>query len=120
MNVNKTKSMVISKKQQSPKINSIIEGKSIEQTPKIIYLRYMQSENGKCEAEIKRRTEIARKSFEKMSNILTSRNIKIEIRKRLLKCYVWSTLLYGTETWTLTNVLTNILMPLRCWHIEDL
>ena len=39
-----------------------------------------------------------------MAKILTSRNISIELRSRIAKCYIWSTHLYGAETWTLTKV----------------
>ena len=35
-----------------------------------------------------------------MSDVLTSRNIEIETRKRLARCYVLSTFLYASETWT--------------------
>ena len=63
----------------------------------------MATEDGKSESEIKQRIEIARGAFENMSKVLTNGSININTRKRLLKCYVWSTLLYGAETWTLTN-----------------
>ena len=68
----------------------------------MVYLGYMATEDGKCYKEIKRRVGIARTAFESMANIVTSRNISIELRSRIVKCYIWSTLLYGTETWTLT------------------
>jgi hypothetical protein len=28
----------------------------------------------------------------------------LEMRKKLVKCYIWSTALYGAETWTLQAV----------------
>ena len=42
-----------------------------------------------------------------MSKILTSRNISIELRSRIAKRYIWSTLVYGAETWTLTKVTSD-------------
>ena len=36
-----------------------------------------------------------------MSDVLTARNIEIETRKDLARCYALSTLLYASETWTL-------------------
>ena len=38
--------------------------------------------------EIKRRIQLARKVFEKMSKVLTSRNINIQTRKRASQCYI--------------------------------
>ena len=48
--------------------------------------------------EIRRRIVIAKSSFTSMNKIFTSRNIDMAVRLRLLKYYIWSTLLYGCET----------------------
>ena len=56
----------------------------------MIYLGHMAIENGKSEAEIKRRIDIARTAFTSMSKMLTSRRISVDTRLRLSKCYVWS------------------------------
>ena len=72
----------------------------------MIYLGSLKTEVGKCEKEIKRRTELARSAFEKkMSKVLTSRTINIQTRKRASQCYIWSMLLYGSETWALTEAI---------------
>ena len=59
--------------------------------------------------EIKRRIEIARNAFNNMKSVLSPRNISLNTRNEifLTKCYVWSTLLYGAETWTITKTLTK-------------
>ena len=67
MNVKKTKSMVVTKNPQVPRINIPIEGKPVEQVERMIYLGHMATEDGKSESEIKRRIEIARGAFENMS-----------------------------------------------------
>ena len=72
-----------------------------------MYLGDMATEDGKCDKEIKRRIEIARTALESMAKILTSKNIGIELRSRIAKCCIWSTLLYGAETWTLTKVTSD-------------
>ena len=102
MNIIKTKSMMISRKKPVPNISISVEGKPIQQLDKMVYLGYMATEDRKCDKEIKRRIGIVRTAFESMVEILTSRNISIELRSRIAKCYIWSTLLYGAETWTLT------------------
>ena len=50
-----------------------------------------------------------------MAKILTSKNISIELRSHIAKCYIWSTLLYGAETWTLTNVTSDKSEAFEMW-----
>ena len=92
-----------------------VERKPIQQVDRMVYLGYMATEDGKCDKEIKRRIGIARTAFETMAKILTSRNISIELRSRIAKCYIWSTLLYGAETWTLTKVTFDKLEAFEMW-----
>ena len=33
--------------------------------------------------------------------------MNIELRLRLVNCYVWSVLLYGAETWTINKAMEN-------------
>ena len=104
MNIIKTESMVISRKKPVTNISISVERKPIQKVDRMVYLGYMATEDGNCDKEIKRRIGIARTAFESMAKILTSRNISIELRLRIAKCYIWSTLLYGTETWTPSKV----------------
>ena len=39
-----------------------------------------------------------------MRTIMTNPMISIPARLRFIKCYVWSTLLYGVETWTISKL----------------
>ena len=50
-----------------------------------------------------------------MNIILTARNINIAVRLRVLKCYIWSTLLYGCETWTISGDMIQKLEALETW-----
>ena len=43
---------------------------------------------------------MAKAAFNKNKNLLTSK-LDLNLRKKLVKCYVWSMALYGAETWTL-------------------
>ena len=60
-------------------------------------------DDGRCECEIKNRIEIARSTFIKMRDVLTSWKLHLEIRKRLQRCYVLYTVLYASESWTLNK-----------------
>ena len=65
--------------------------------------------------EVKRRIEISWSAFIKMNKILTSRKTSIDTRKSICVCYVWSTLLYGSENWTLTKITTKKLQAFEMW-----
>ena len=43
-----------------------------------------------------------------------------KLRIRVLKCYVWSTLLYGSETWTLTSDLMKQLEATDMWFLRKM
>ena len=66
-------------------------------------IRRRRSEEGDQKKEIRRRIEIAKSTFTSMNKVLISISIDIAVRMRVLKCYVWSTLLYGWETWTISG-----------------
>jgi len=44
--------------------------------------------------------------------------VDINLRKKLVKCYIWSIALYGAETWTLSRVDLKYLASseLWCWR----
>ena len=103
MNIIKTKTMVVGKTIPSPRVNIMLDGKSIEQTDKMVSLGELLTADGRCEKEVKRKIALAKSAFHEMLRVLKSRNINMRTSKRILQCYIWSTLLYGCETWTLTK-----------------
>ena len=60
----------------------------------------MLTEDGRCTCEIKSRISMAKAAFNKKKNLFTSK-LDLNLRKRLVRCYVCSIALYGAETWTL-------------------
>ena len=107
--------MIITKKEEKPKIKTTIDGTDIEQVTHFTYLGQEMTEDGRCETEIKRRIGIAKSTFSKMNKILTSKNIALDTRKRILQCYIWSTLLYGAETWTVSETMAKRLSAFEMW-----
>ena len=77
-------------------------GQQIKLVKKFKYLGYMITSYGKCITEIKKRIATAKDAFQKLSLILKNRNISMTTKFRVLKTYVWSTLTYGCECWTIT------------------
>ena len=95
--------MVISKKAIVPSCNLQSRGQQIKLVKKFKYLGYMITSDGKCITEIKKRIATAKDAFQKLSLILKNRNISMTTKFRVLKTYMWSTLTYGCECWTITR-----------------
>ena len=43
---------------------------------------------------------MAKAAFSKKKTLFTSK-LDLNLRKKLVKCYIWNMALYGAETWTL-------------------
>lgn len=65
--------------------------------------------------EIKQRIEIARSNFMKMRNVLCNLKLSLEVRLRVMRCYIWSTVLYGCETWTLKKDAQTRIQAFEMW-----
>jgi hypothetical protein len=63
----------------------------------------MLTSDGGCTCEIKSRIAMAKAAFNTKRALFIS-NMDLELRKKLVKCYILSIALYGAETWTLRAV----------------
>ena len=118
LNVKKTECMVISKKAIIPSCNLQSRGQQIKLVKKFKYLGYMFTSDGKCITEIKKRIATAKDAFQKLSLILKNRNISMTTKFRVLKTYVWSTLTYGCECWTITSDIEKKIEAAEMWFIR--
>jgi hypothetical protein len=57
----------------------------------------MLTNDGTCTCEIKSRIAIANDAFNNKKTLFTS-TLELKLRKKLIKCYIWSIALYGAET----------------------
>lgn len=96
MNVNKTKTVLRSRNQDTD-VNITIDGNQLEQVKSFKYLEQNVKEDGKGRSEVKSRIEIARYKFSQMKIFFTSLSISMTTKTRLLRCYVPSLLLYGSD-----------------------
>ncbi|KAL0860165.1 hypothetical protein ABMA27_010472 [Loxostege sticticalis] len=114
INVAKTKYLLISKK---PNHDSklFVGTEVVEKVDKFKYLGSWMNENGDHAQEIKVRIEMARSTFFKMSRVLCHRDLSLDLRLRIVRCPVFSVLLYGVETWTLTQHITKKLEAFEMW-----
>ena len=114
MNVKKTKVMAVSR-DATPNVNILVNGIALEQVKSFKYLGQVITDDGRCETEVRARIAIAKQKFIEMKDVLTSRKLSLPLRKRLVQCYVLSTLLYASETWTLSQNLVGKLEALEMW-----
>ena len=70
--------------------------------------------DGRCTCEIKCRTGTAKAAFNKKRAVFISK-LDSELRKKLVKCYIWNIALYGAETWTLRAIDQKHLESFEMW-----
>jgi hypothetical protein len=70
--------------------------------------------DGKCTCEIKSRVAMAKAAFNNKRVLFTS-TLYLKLRKKLIKCYIWSIVLCGAETWTLRAVVQKHLGSFEMW-----
>ena len=92
-----------------------IDGKYVEQVKSFQYLGALVTEDGRCEKEILRRIGIAKSKFNDMHKLLTTHDLSLKTKLRLTKCYIWSVLLYGSETWSLTKGMEKRIEAFKMW-----
>jgi hypothetical protein len=74
------------------------------------YFGSLITNDARCTLEIKSRFAKAKIAFKKDSFTI---RLDLNLRKKLVKCYIWSIALYGAETWTLRKVDQNCLERLE-------
>ena len=81
------------------------------------YLGRILTNCGRRNCEIKCSIAMAKAAFNKNRALFTS-TLDLELRKKLVKCYIWSIALYGAETWTLRTVDQKHLesFDMWCWR----
>ncbi|PNF33086.1 hypothetical protein B7P43_G16084 [Cryptotermes secundus] len=112
MNVEKAKVMKISR--QPTQVTIEIDQKQLENVKCFKYLGSLLTDDGRRTCEIKSRIAMAKAAFSKKKNLFTSK-FDLILRKKLVKCYIWSIALYGAETWTLRAVDQKHLESFEMW-----
>jgi len=70
--------------------------------------------DGGCIFESKSRIAMTKAAFSKKRTLFNS-TLEVKLRNKLVKCYIWSTALYGAETWTLRAVDQKHLVSFKMW-----
>ena len=92
----------------------MIDQKQLENVQCFKYLGSILTNDGRCTCEMKCRITMAKAAFNKKRALFTS-TLDLELRKKLLKCCIWSTALYGAETWALRAVDQKHLESFEMW-----
>ncbi|GFO28609.1 endonuclease-reverse transcriptase [Plakobranchus ocellatus] len=90
----------------------------IKQVTKFKYLGYLIIPGGRRTSEISKTIFIAKDTFPKMKPILANRNISMKIKLKVMKRYVWSVLVYGSEYWTINKETEKKLEAVKMWFIS--
>ena len=99
INTSKTKVMRTARR-QGPPMNMIIGNETVEEVGHFKYLGSIITQDGNCCKEIKSRIAQGKVAFERERRTLTGK-LRMELKKRFVKGFVWSVALYGSETWTI-------------------
>ena len=78
------------------------------------YLGSILTNDGRCNCEIECRIAMAKAAFNKKRALFTS-TLDLELRKKLVKCCIWSIALYGAETWALRALDQKHLESFEMW-----
>ena len=104
MEISDEKSKVmITGKNISEKIDIKVNNKSLEQVKDFKYLGVTMTENMTSETEVKRRIGASTSALVKLEKIWKARNLQAKSKLRLMNAMVTSILLYGCESWTVTE-----------------
>ena len=95
-----------------------MENRELNQVESFKYLGGMVCEDRKCDKDLRMRIVMEKASFGQMRKVLTNLQFNIDTRKRVLKAYVWSVLLFGCESWTISKDMRRKLEATEMWFLR--
>ena len=95
-------------------VTIIIDQKQPENVECFKYSGSLLTNDGRRTCEIKSRIVMAKAACSKKKTLFTS-TMDLNLRKKLVKCYIWSMALYGVETWTVRAVDQKYLESFEMW-----
>jgi hypothetical protein len=111
MEMNEEKTKVIRISRQPSPVQIMVQLENVE------YFNYLGSiitNNVRCTCEIKSRIAMAKAALNKSKTLFTSK-FDLNLRKKLVECYIGSTALYGAETWALRKADQMYLESFEVW-----
>ena len=114
INTTKTKIMVLSKQKVIPTADITVGSTTLEQVNTFTYLGSLMSSDGRCEKEIRKRIVLAKQAFLNIKELMRS-DVSLGLKKRMLQCYVWPVLLYGSESWSVSKTMLQRIEAFETW-----
>lgn len=108
LSINVSKTKIIRINTEAP-CNLFINNEQIEEVEKFCYLGSYITGDGGAEEDVKSRIQKARQAFGMLNNIWRSTKYSKNLKLKIFKSNVLSVLLYGCETWKVTNKLVGLL-----------
>ena len=95
-----------------------IDGETMETVRDLIFLDSKITANGDCHHEIKRHMLLGRKAMTNLDSILTSPNITLPTKVRLVKAMVFQGVISGCDSWTIKKAEHRRIdaFELWCWR----
>ena len=115
INCQKTFAMACTRKSNIPDCRLTVNGVQIDQKDSFTYLVSLITSDGRSDKDIKCRIGLAKKTFMDMKGVFCAKRTGLAIKKRLLKCYIWSVLTYGCESWTIRKTMQKRLEAAEMW-----
>jgi hypothetical protein len=94
-------------------VQNIVDEIELENVKYFDYFGSMITNDARCIRETKSWIAMAKTAFNRKKTLFTSR-WDLNLRKKLVKCYIWSVVLYDAENWTLRKVCQKDLEVLKC------
>ena len=95
----------------------IVNNRELKEVDHFKYLESVLTRDGYGTSEIKMRIAIAKEAFNRKMSLLTSK-LSIELKKKLVRCCVWSIALYGSDLDT-KKIGTEVFGELRNMVLEE-
>jgi len=112
INTKKTKIMRMSTVEGTMKIT--VNGQNVERVKQFCYFGSLVTEDCRSCHDVRRRIALGKEAFNKKSD-LTRGSLSLHLKKRMVKEFIWSVALYGSETWTLQKEDIRRLEAFEIW-----
>jgi len=94
-----------------------VNGQNLEKVKQFCYLGNLVAEDGRSCREVRRKIALGKEAFIKKRDLM-QKSLSLHLRKRMVQVFVWSVVLYGSETWTLQKEDIRRLDAFEVWIIE--
>eukprot|EP00794_Sanderia_malayensis_P016388 gene16388-biopygen12078 len=99
----KSKTMVTGNGDDNIRLDINIDGEKLVQVTRFKYLGSTITEKGTSEEEIRIRIGVATSAMTRFDTVWNLKGVSLKSRIKITKAIAWSTLLYGCESWTISQ-----------------